>query len=112
MAGAVFTNHIGHRDDTGDDRRYALFVGVRSPVGETTLATFVNDPLAGSDVTVTVTFVTWLLISMPMLQVTTPAVIRHAAAGAHEGDVRRQRRPFNTHAALALDGPKFVTLMV
>ena len=46
-----------------------LFVGVGSGVGDVTFATFVSEPEAGA-VTVTVTFVTWLLVSVPKFQMT------------------------------------------
>ena len=86
-----------------------LFVGTGSPVGEPTLARFVMEPLAGA-ITVSVTLLTWLLVSVPKFQITLlPFVAPLLLALTNV-------TPFGnasvTVTLLALDGPKFVTVMV
>ena len=85
-----------------------LFVGVGSLVGEPTLATFVKQPLAGA-VTVTVTFVTWLLLKFAMLHVTTPELFAPLPLALEN------ETPFGSVSVmitlLAAAGPKFVTLI-
>ena len=86
-----------------------LFVGVGSGVGDVTLAKFVNEPVAGA-VTVTVRFVACAARSVPKFHVTIPllfaplplAVTNETFAGSVSV----------TMTLLALDGPKFVMLIV
>ena len=86
-----------------------LFVGTGSPVGEPTLAKFVIEPLAG-EVTVMVTFVTWLDDKVPMLHVTRPLAFVPLPLAVTNvtlfGSVSVTMTP------LADDGPKFVTEIV
>ena len=86
-----------------------LFVGTGSFVGGPTLAMFVSEPLVGA-VTVTVMFVTWLLFNVPMLHVTIPELLTPLPLAF------TNVTPFGnasvTVTLLALDGPKFVTLIV
>jgi hypothetical protein len=86
-----------------------LFVLLGSPVGELTVATLVNEPLAGA-VTVTVTLLTWPLASVPRLQLTTPLLFNPLPLALTKltpaGNVSV------TTTLLALDGPKFVTDIV
>jgi hypothetical protein len=86
-----------------------LFVLFGSTVGELTLATLVNEPLAGA-VTVTVTLLTWPLASVPKLQFTTPLVLTPPPVALT--NVTLAGRLSVTITLPALDGPKFVTDIV
>jgi hypothetical protein len=86
-----------------------LFVLFGSTVGELTLATLVSEPLAGA-VTVTVTLLTWLLVNVPKLQLTTPLVLTPPPVVLT--NVAVAGRVSVTVTPLALDGPKFVTDIV
>ena len=86
-----------------------LFVGVGSGVGEPTLAKFVNVPLAGG-VTVTVTLLIWLLRSVPKFHVTTPELFVPLLVALTKFTLLGNASV--TVTLLALDGPKFVTVMV
>jgi hypothetical protein len=86
-----------------------LLVLFGSPVGELTLAVFVNEPLAGA-VTVTLTLLTWPLASVPKLQFTTPLLL--APPPVAETKVTPSGNVSVTTTLLALDGPKFVTEIV
>ena len=86
-----------------------LFVGLGSSVGELTVATLVNEPLAGA-VTVTVTLLTWPLAKVPKLQLTTPALLIPLPLALT--NVTLAGRLSVTTTPLALDGPKFVTEIV
>jgi hypothetical protein len=80
-----------------------------SPVGELTLATFVNEPLAGA-VTVTVTLLTCPLANTPKLQLTTPLLFNPPPVALTK--VTLAGNVSVTTTPLALDGPKFVTEIV
>ena len=86
-----------------------LFVGVGSGVGEPTLAKFVSEPLAGG-VTVTVTLLTWLLASVPKSQTTRLPLVTLLPVALT--NVTLFGNASVTVTLLALDGPKFVTVMV
>jgi hypothetical protein len=86
-----------------------LLVLLGSPVGELTLAVFVSVPLAGA-VTVTVTLLTWPLVSAPKLQLTTPLVLIPLPLA--DTKVTVAGNVSVTTTLLALDGPKFVTDIV
>jgi hypothetical protein len=86
-----------------------LFVLLGSTVGELALAVFVNVPLAGA-VTVTVTLLTWPLVSVPKLQLTTPLVFTPPPVALT--NVTPNGSVSVTTTLLALDGPKFVTDIV
>jgi hypothetical protein len=86
-----------------------LFVGLGSPVGELTLATFVSEPEAGA-VTVTVTLLTWPLARVPKLQLTTPLLFTPPPVALT--NVTPAGSASVTTTLLALDGPKFVTDIV
>ena len=86
-----------------------LFVLFGSPVGELTLATLVNVPLAGA-VTVTVTLLTWPFASVPRLQLTTPLLFTPLPVALT--NVTLAGNVSVTTTLLALDGPKFVTDIV
>ena len=86
-----------------------LFVGVGSGVGEPVVAKFVNVPLAGG-VTVTVTLLTWLLTSVPKFHVTTPELFVPPPVALTKFTLLGNASV--TVTLLAVDGPKFVTLMV
>jgi hypothetical protein len=86
-----------------------LFVLFGSPVGELTLATFVNEPLAGA-VTVTVTLLTWPLANVPKLQLTRPLLFNPPPVALTK--VTLAGNVSVTTTPLALDGPKFVTEIV
>jgi hypothetical protein len=86
-----------------------LLVLLGSPVGVLTLAVFVNEPLAGA-VTVTVTLLTWPLVSAPRLQLTTPLLL--APPPVAETKVTPSGNVSVTVTLLALEGPKFVTEIV
>ena len=83
-----------------------LFVGFGSFVGGPTLAMFVTEPVAGA-VTVTVRFVTWLLLNVAMFQVTKPLLVAPLPLALTNvmfaGNVSVTMMPD------ADDGPKFVT---
>ena len=86
-----------------------LFVGVGSGVGEPVVAKFVNVPLAGG-VTVTVTLLTWLLASVPKFQITLlPFIVPPPVVPTNVTPIGNASV---TVTLLALDGPKFVTVMV
>jgi hypothetical protein len=74
-----------------------------------TLATFVNEPLAGA-VTVTVTLLTWPLVNEPKLQFTTPLLLTPPPVALTNVTVGGNVSV--TVTPLALDGPKFVTEIV
>jgi hypothetical protein len=86
-----------------------LLVLLGSPVGELTLAVFVSVPLAGA-VTVTVTLLTWPLVSAPKLQLTTPLVLIPLPLA--DTKVTVAGNVSITTTLLALEGPKFVTDIV
>jgi hypothetical protein len=86
-----------------------LLVLLGSPVGELTLAVFVNEPLAGT-VTVTVTLLTWPLANVPRLQFTTPLVLTPPPEALTK--LTPNGRVSVTTTLPALDGPKFVTEIV
>jgi hypothetical protein len=86
-----------------------LFVEFGSPVGELTLAVFVSVPEAGA-VTVTVTLLTWPLVNVPRLQLTTPLVLIPLPLA--DTKVTVAGNVSVTTTPLALDGPKFVTEIV
>jgi hypothetical protein len=86
-----------------------LFVLFGSPVGELTAATLVSVPLAGA-VTVTVTLLTWPLVNVPRLQLTTPLVLTPPPEALTK--LTPNGRVSVTTTLLALDGPKFVTEIV
>ena len=86
-----------------------LFVGTGSPVGEPTLAMFVNVPLAG-EVTVTVKFVACAEASVPKFHVTIPLLFAPLPLALTNATLLGNVSV--TVTLLALDGPKFVTLMV
>jgi hypothetical protein len=86
-----------------------LFVGLGSPVGELTLATFVSEPEAGA-VTVTVTLLTWPLANGPKLQLTRPLLFMPPPVALT--NVTLAGRVSVTVTLLALEGPKFVTDIV
>jgi hypothetical protein len=85
-----------------------LLVLFGSP-GELTLAVFVSEPLAGA-VTVTLTLLTWPLVNVPRLQLTTPLVFNPPPVALT--NVTVAGRVSVTTTLLALDGPKFVTEIV
>jgi hypothetical protein len=86
-----------------------LFVLLGSPVGELALTVFVSVPLAGA-VTVTVRLLTWPLVSVPKLQLTTPLVFTPPPVALT--NVTPKGSVSVTTTPLALDGPKFVTDIV
>jgi hypothetical protein len=86
-----------------------LLVLFGSPVGELTLAVFVNEPLAGA-VTVTLTLLTWPLVNVPRLQLTTPLVLTPPPEALTK--LTPNGRVSVTTTLPALDGPKFVTEIV
>ena len=86
-----------------------LFVGVGSLVGVLTLATFVSEPLAGA-VTINVRFVVWLFVNAPKLHVTKPPFVTPPPVALT--NVTPTGNVSVTVTLLAVDGPKFVTLMV
>ena len=86
-----------------------LFVGTGSPVGEPTLAKFVIEPLAGA-VTVTVRLVVCVDVSVPKFHVTKLPATTPLPLGTT--DVTPTGSVSVTMTLLALDGPKFVTVMV
>ena len=85
-----------------------LFVLFGSP-GELTLAVLVSEPLAGA-VTVTVTLLTWPLVNVPNVQLTTPLLL--APPPVALTNVTPSGNVSVTVTLLALDGPKFVTDIV
>src|SRR5208282_930136 len=86
-----------------------LFVRLGSPVVVLTLATFVRLPEAGA-VTVTVTLLIWPLIRLPRFHVTLPALYKPPPLALTK--VTLAGRLSVTTTPLALEGPKFVTLIV
>ena len=86
-----------------------LFVGTGSGVGEPPVARFVMEPEAGA-VTVSVTLLVWLLVNVPKFQMTLFPFV------APPPDALTKVTPFGnasvTVTLLALEGPKFVTLIV
>jgi hypothetical protein len=86
-----------------------LFVELGSPVGELTAATLVSEPLAGA-VTVTVRLLTWPLVNVPNVQLTTPLLL--APPPVALTNVTPRGNVSVTVTLLALDGPKFVTDIV
>ena len=86
-----------------------LFVLFGSPVGEVTLAMLVSEPLAGA-VTVTLKLVTCPLARLPKVQVTTPTILMPPPLA--DTKVTPAGKVSVTVTLLALDGPKFVTLIV
>jgi hypothetical protein len=86
-----------------------LFVLLGSTVGELALAVFVSVPLAGA-VTVTVTLLTWPLVKVPNVQLTTPLVFTPPPVALT--NVTPNGNVSVTTTPLALDGPKFVTDIV
>jgi hypothetical protein len=86
-----------------------LLVLFGSPVGELTLAALVSEPLAGA-VTVTVTLLTWPLVNVPNVQLTTPLLL--APPPEALTNVTLAGRLSVTTTLPALDGPKFVTEIV
>ena len=86
-----------------------LFVGFGSPVGEPTVAMFVNVPLAGA-VTVNDTLLTAPFTKLPRLQITTPELFTPPPLAP------TKLAPFGiasvTVTLLAVDGPKFDTEIV
>jgi hypothetical protein len=86
-----------------------LLVLLGSPVGELTLAVFVSVPEAGA-VTVTVTLLTWPLVNVPRLQLTTPLLLAPPPLALTK--VTPNGSVSVTTTPLALDGPKFVTDIV
>jgi hypothetical protein len=86
-----------------------LFVLLGSPVGELTVATLVREPLAGA-VTVTLTLLTWPLVNVPKLQLTTPLLLAPPPLALK--NVTPNGNVSVTVTLLALEGPKFVTEIV
>jgi hypothetical protein len=86
-----------------------LFVELGSPIGELTLAVLVNEPLAGA-VTVTVILLTWPLVNVPNVQLTTPLVFTPPPEALTK--LTPNGNVSVTVTLLALDGPKFVTDIV
>ena len=86
-----------------------LFVGIGSPVGEPPVAMFVMEPEAGA-VTVKVTLLTWLLVNVPKFQITLPPFV--VPPPVVLTNVTPLGNASVTVTLLALDGPKFVTVMV
>jgi hypothetical protein len=86
-----------------------LFVLFGSPVGELILAVLVNEPEAGA-VTVTLTLLTWPLVNVPKLQLTTPLLL--APPPLADTKVTVAGNVSVTVTLLALEGPKFVTEIV
>ena len=86
-----------------------LFKMFVSPVGEATWAVFVKVPLAGA-VTVTVKLLTWPDTSVPRLQFTTPELFVPLPLAVTNATPTGSVSVTTT--LLALDGPRFVTLMV
>ena len=91
---------------TGGVVLFKIFV---SAVGELTLARFVNVPLAGA-VTVTVRLLDWPEASTPRFQLTTPALFEPLPLAVT--NVTPAGKLSVTTTPLALDGPRFVTLIV
>ena len=86
-----------------------LFVSTGSPVGVLTVATFVSEPLTGA-VTIKVRFVVWLFVNAPTLHVTTPAFATPPPLALTY--VTPAGNVSVTTTLPAVDGPKFVTLIV
>src|SRR5947207_1415821 len=86
-----------------------FFVEFGSPVGELTLATLVNVPLAGA-VTVTVTLVRWRVAKGPRFQFTTPGLFTPPLLALTK--LTEAGRVSVTTTLLALQGPRFVMAIV
>src|SRR5579859_3078015 len=86
-----------------------LFVRFGSPVGVPTVAMLVSVPLAGA-VTVSVTLLTAPLARLPKFQVMAPALF--VALPLALTKLAPVGRASVTVTLLAVDGPKFVTLIV
>jgi hypothetical protein len=86
-----------------------LFVEFGSTVGELALAVFVSVPEAGA-VTVTVRLLTWPLVKVPNVQLTTPLVFTPPPVALTK--LTPKGSVSVTTTLLALDGPKFVTDIV
>ena len=86
-----------------------LFVGFGSPVGEFTLATLVNVPLAGA-VTVKVKLLVCPAIKFPRAQFTTPLLFTPPPDALT--NVAPAGKLSVTTTPPAVDGPKFVTEIV
>ena len=86
-----------------------LLVGVGSFVGGPTLAMLVTEPVTGA-VTVTVRFVTWLLLKFAMLQVKMPLLVTPFPLALTK--VTFAGNVSVTMTLVAADGPKFVTAML
>ena len=86
-----------------------LFVLFGSSVGEATVAVLVSEPLAGA-VTVTVKLLTWPLVNVPRVQLTTPLLFTPPPVALT--NVTLAGNVSVTTTLLAADGPKFVTEIV
>src|SRR5208282_5821863 len=86
-----------------------LFVRLGSPVGELAVAMLVSEPLAGA-VTVTVTLLIWPLIRLPRFHVTVPELFTPPPEALTK--LTPAGNASVTTTPLALEGPKFVTLIV
>ena len=86
----------------------ALLVNWGSP-GVLTFATFVSEPLVGA-VTTNVRLVVWLFVKVPKLHVTKPAFVTPPPVALTK--VTPTGNVSVTVTLLAVDGPKFVTLIV
>ena len=86
-----------------------LLVGLGSPVGLFTLATLVSVPLAGA-LTVTVKLLAWPLANAPKFQLTTPALLLPLPLALTK--VTPAGRLSVTDNDVAVEGPRFVTVMV
>ena len=91
---------------TGGVMLFRMFVSI---VGELTLAMFVMEPLAGA-VTVTVRLLDWPAGNAPRFQLTTPALFEPLPLALT--NVTPTGKLSVTTTVLALDGPRFVTLIV
>ena len=89
--------------------KVTLFARLGSPVGVLTLATLLNEPLAGA-VTVTVTLEVWPLVNVPRLQFTIPLLLTPPPVALTK--VTLTGRLSVTTTPLALEGPKLVTEIV
>src|ERR1700691_1133075 len=86
-----------------------LLVRLGSAVDALTLATLVRLPEVGA-VTVTVTLLTWPLVNVPKVQLTTPLLLTPPPLALTK--VTLAGKACVTTTLPAVDGPKFVTLMV
>src|SRR5208282_551890 len=85
-----------------------LLVRLGSAVVELAVAMLVSEPLAGA-VTVTVTLLTWPLVNVLKVQLTTPLLFKPPPLALTK--VTLAGRLSVTTTLPAVDGPKFVTLM-